>query len=1188
MPESDEIVSLQAAAAAKVRELRAGASSPRVSCRRLCPNCYVPTLRRFCCDFCGETWTRSARADPHSIPYKRDCNVNVIPKQSSNINTFNKTCIIYCGGLCPAHSGHIAAAHLALRHFGPESHCIFSPARQQYIDKKLKDDAVSSELRVELLNRLVSDIDDMSVSTWELGCSSFVPILEVLRHQARESPPGTRIVAVLGPDALGWPASLMDAGFEVAVPLNRQLDNKFTQAYLEAVQSAFPGKVHLLRQPNDEDYPGDSSTRIRAYCREHKTPPDNLPAKVSNFIVEHGLWGTGTPVDSATTTGSTRSSSRKSIRDMQKEARRRRYEARRHHGTGIDRFHSPCGYRLDECTSAFQKAVRRSQAFDACFWAGQLFMSGRGCQILERLIVVAAEDAALGYPLLILKCQEALADFDCAEREGRTEDAKKIFCRAVTVAALSPKSRSVNHAVMASYVGLEEVLLKGDVTLLKLRYNPESLFALMSKFLAKARDESSEAAEETVLVLCRMCYLERGALLKRLWRFLMETPLLSSVPDEAHALLQGLRELDVRANMGDQLFVFMAALIHTRQHHIDFRAQLPSAAQEYLEKVVNRALKTCYQPGKTGRLLSVPEYSLDRHTMRGRGATHRFHRCSEGTCIVDNGLVHVGKSTLPLWPDIAARLGIDESDLTERSKSHGPAMQYALNRQCSKTLFHTTLKQNAAEKYSQPSVCIASLAETAFPTLISQFFDEGTRVDGLPEVLPLVTGQAPSGEDPYRRRCREFYMRMEERFGSLKAKCQAIASIQKAQIRALELNDAEKRVLNREQRAALLNEAAAAAVGRTNRIDHDLASPLLPVTWPAQELQDDTITTSLSPTRVVELVDIFQLAADGNSKGRPLLDGTVAETIIGKGFSASILSAWLEGYGPVAIKWLKLEGKGAERKAREAQKEVKILTTLASCQSVVDLLGAGCCTQPSKAAFLVLEKANRDAWNKLVADWPERQREKRRQPTGEWLEIMISATEGLCAMHRLGYLHKDFNLQNVLLFEQHSTVDGGVPALSTSAKLSDFGCSIHEDDPPDSFAGHPRLSAPEVLVQVLTSSNPQTARFKAPHKRQPLAYSRSADVFMLGSALFEVCEGHPSAPTADEDNRLFHETSSQIECACWLIQCRRPSFTDSALVSPTISHLIDQCWAAEPSDRPTPELVLAVLCQELEQIQLGN
>jgi hypothetical protein len=50
------------------------------------------------------------------------------------------------------------------------------------------------------------------------------------------------------------------------------------------------------------------------------------------------------------------------------------------------------GYNIYEVLSAFQKAIRRGNARMACYWAAELYESGFGPHVWNRLLVISAED----------------------------------------------------------------------------------------------------------------------------------------------------------------------------------------------------------------------------------------------------------------------------------------------------------------------------------------------------------------------------------------------------------------------------------------------------------------------------------------------------------------------------------------------------------------------------------------------------------------------------------------------------------------------------------------------------------------------------------------------------------------------------------------------------------------------------
>src|SRR5262249_5664332 len=127
------------------------------------------------------------------------------------------------------------------------------------------------------------------------------------------------------------------------------------------------------------------------------------------------------------------------------------------------------------------------------------------------------------------------------------------------------------------------------------------------------------------------------------------------------------------------------------------------------------------------------------------------------------------------------------------------------------------------------------------------------------------------------------------------------------------------------------------------------------------------------------------------------------------------------------------------------------------------------------------------------------------------LRIGLQAASGLAAAHKQGLVHRDVKPANVLL-------ENGVQRV----KLTDFGLARAADDASLTqsgyIAGTPRYMAPE-----------QAAGEPLDHR---------ADLFSLGSVLYEMCTGRPAfrAPTTvavirrvcDESPRPIREVNPDI------------------------------------------------------------
>src|SRR5262245_33641342 len=149
----------------------------------------------------------------------------------------------------------------------------------------------------------------------------------------------------------------------------------------------------------------------------------------------------------------------------------------------------------------------------------------------------------------------------------------------------------------------------------------------------------------------------------------------------------------------------------------------------------------------------------------------------------------------------------------------------------------------------------------------------------------------------------------------------------------------------------------------------------------------------------------------------------------------------------------------------------------------------------------------------------------------EVLRIGTQVASGLAAAHRLGLVHRDVKPANILL-------ENGVQRV----KLTDFGLARAADDASLTqtglIAGTPLYMAPEQAA-----GEPIDAR---------------ADLFSLGSVLYELCTGRPAfrAPT----------TAAVIRRVC--DDTPRPIREVNPDVPEPLCRLIERLHAKRPADRP--------------------
>lgn len=129
---------------------------------------------------------------------------------------------------------------------------------------------------------------------------------------------------------------------------------------------------------------------------------------------------------------------------------------------------TPNGHLCGEVASALQKSIRRGLERESLYWASELYLAGYGDYVFRRLRVIASEDVGMAAPEVAVQVRALSLNYLEQKKHNKTSKSGSIsgerlfLAQAVLVLVRAPKSRMVDHIVMAVFEGDREPLETPD------------------------------------------------------------------------------------------------------------------------------------------------------------------------------------------------------------------------------------------------------------------------------------------------------------------------------------------------------------------------------------------------------------------------------------------------------------------------------------------------------------------------------------------------------------------------------------------------------------------------------------------------------------------------------------------------------------------------------------------------------
>lgn len=110
------------------------------------------------------------------------------------------------------------------------------------------------------------------------------------------------------------------------------------------------------------------------------------------------------------------------------------------------------GYDFFECTSSFQKAIRRGDEDNGLFFAVELYNSNYAEYVWKRIFVMVSEDVGLANPDLASQIWSLFEMYTFLKKKNDKHEPEKLhFTHAVLLLIRSPKSRLVDWALIDAF-----------------------------------------------------------------------------------------------------------------------------------------------------------------------------------------------------------------------------------------------------------------------------------------------------------------------------------------------------------------------------------------------------------------------------------------------------------------------------------------------------------------------------------------------------------------------------------------------------------------------------------------------------------------------------------------------------------------------------------------------------------------